>query len=74
MGRGGVSRQHTVRAEDAHGNQVLITMAVTQDKLIAIRRATSGTVFLTPRTVSRVISHLRDLQAEAMQGETWRMN
>lgn len=66
-----MSGLHTVRGEDEQGRDVIVTMGVTRDKMIAIRRSTGGTIFLSPRAVSRYIDHLRELQAQALQGETW---
>lgn len=66
-----MTRQFTLRAETGEGEQVVITMAVTRDRMIAIRRTTPGVVLFTPRSISRAIAYLRLLQVEALDGETW---
>lgn len=49
-----------------------VTVGVTTDRMIATYRAVPGVMLMTTRTVSHLIDHLRDLQAQALDGVTWR--
>lgn len=55
------------------GSDVIVTMQVTPDGMIAAhRQGAPGAVLWDPRSISKMITHLRDLQAEALQGVVWR--
>lgn len=69
-----MARQYTLRAIDENGNEVIVRMGLTVDRKIAVRRSNAGTIFLTPEAASRAVDHIRDLQAQALQGQTWRID
>lgn len=66
-------QRHSLRCQDIHGREVVLTFALTSDrKMIASRRFPNGEpLFLRPEDISQVVNYLRDLQAQALEGETW---
>lgn len=69
----GQRTQRTYRCRDKDGYEVLVTFALTNDrKMIAAKRSNSAEpIYMSPRVISRIIDGLRDLQAQALLGETW---
>jgi hypothetical protein len=67
-----VTSQYTIRGIDQDGKQVYATIALTPDRMIAVYNPQPGAILITPRAISHIVDHLRVLQAQALQGVTWR--
>lgn len=64
-------RQRMVRGEDQTGDDSAVMLGLSRDRMIAVRTTNGRTVLLSPRAVSRLVDHLRQLQAKALEGVIW---
>lgn len=67
-----VTSQYTIYGTTPDGHPIYISLALTDDRMIAVYRHTPGAMLITPHSVSHVVDRLRILQAEALNGITWR--
>jgi hypothetical protein len=61
-------RRYTIMCKDQHGDDLLMTFALTSDnKMVAAKRSTGNAlVMMTPEVLSKMVAALRDLQAQVL--------
>lgn len=69
----GSGTRRVITGKTCDGSDVIVSLQVTPDGMIATsRQGVPGAVIWDTRTVSKLIGHLRELQAEALRGVVWR--
>ena len=65
------SRRRVIRGISPAGTDVPLVLDLSPDHLIGLYARTDDAVLFSPRQISVLIDHLRELQALALEGVTW---